>query len=238
MGEGWIVVERSSSRRGSSKKPRLMDDDDQELTVEEFRKAIHAILVRMDRIRSSDFYKRFLAQVGASVGESLAAMGVENLVVYGLGRISRSESSRLQLALVLLLRQDRVLPEDCLIWVFDPVLTACEWRILRQLECRAIDSNELGLRKVEEPTLFFMPHCESHLYDNVVKANWGSLGKIAILGNSFASYMERWTIYPNQKGSRPDHLLAIQPRAVELPVDDVDFMYAFNDMSWHFFPDE
>ena len=37
------------------------------------------------------------------------------------------------------------------------------------------------------PTLFFLPHCEAELCDNLIAANAAAhaLGRVAVLGNSF-----------------------------------------------------
>ncbi|KAJ1340380.1 hypothetical protein BSLG_005022 [Batrachochytrium salamandrivorans] len=47
-----------------------------------------------------------------------------------------------------------------------------------------------GQRSINKKTLFYMPHCQDVLYNNVLKANWGSdrICNIAIIGNSFEAY--------------------------------------------------
>lgn len=49
---------------------------------------------------------------------------------------------------------------------------------------------------MNRPTLFYMPHCEEWMYDNVLAANWGSeqLRRVAILGNSFRNYYDRLVV--------------------------------------------
>ncbi|KAL0027604.1 hypothetical protein WJX79_001199 [Trebouxia sp. C0005] len=62
------------------------------------------------------------------------------------------------------------------------------------------------------PTLFYMPHCDCHLYNNLLQANWGphQLHKIAILGNSFHSYVQRWAHRSKKDNAdRPHELLAM-----------------------------
>eukprot|EP00290_Baffinella_frigidus_P025245 CAMPEP_0180254038 /NCGR_PEP_ID=MMETSP0987-20121128/39945_1 /TAXON_ID=697907 /ORGANISM="non described non described, Strain CCMP2293" /LENGTH=65 /DNA_ID=CAMNT_0022222995 /DNA_START=18 /DNA_END=211 /DNA_ORIENTATION=+ len=53
-----------------------------------------------------------------------------------------------------------------------------------------LDENEVGLRRVEATTLFYMPHCGRRLYSNVLRANWSPLllAKAPIFGNSFSEY--------------------------------------------------
>jgi hypothetical protein len=51
------------------------------------------------------------------------------------------------------------------------------------------------------------------LFDNLLGANWSpqDLPRLAILGNSFATYAERWSGPPGLRPSttRPDRLLAL-----------------------------
>ncbi len=53
--------------------------------------------------------------------------------------------------------------------------------------------NEEGKHVAMSPTLFYLPHCDGGLCGNLLQANAGSLGSIAILGNSFRSYYDQWT---------------------------------------------
>ncbi|EFJ45668.1 hypothetical protein VOLCADRAFT_94061 [Volvox carteri f. nagariensis] len=86
---------------------------------------------------------------------------------------------------------------------------------------QVLEVDEGGGRKVTEPTFFYMPHCEGELYDTLLRANWstGAGGRggdgapasrgtppatgtdavvvvgvplVALLGNSFRQYLERW----------------------------------------------
>lgn len=167
-------------------------------------------------------------------------MGID-LVVFGVGSIADSEVSRCQIALAMLLKQkyeslfNKVL-------VYDPVLSDLEFRVLTTLGCAPICHDENGSRRVHVPTVFYMPHCEVGLYNNVLLANlepWSCLSQVLILGNSFHKYQERWSVFPQPMSPRPDCLLELQKKHVkEYIVDPVNFPLgsAFNDMSWHFFP--
>ena len=64
------------------------------------------------------------------------------------------------------------------------------------------------------PTFWFMPHCEADLYENVLKANWGSpsiMQSHIFLGNNFATYAERWAERQGNPGC-PHHILAAANR--------------------------
>ena len=52
------------------------------------------------------------------------------------------------------------------------------------VKVQVLDDNQVGHHVATGRTLFFMPHCDCSLYNNLVKANWGpqQMHKIAILG--------------------------------------------------------
>ncbi|KAL3530287.1 hypothetical protein ACH5RR_009609 [Cinchona calisaya] len=56
-----------------------------------------------------------------------------------------------------------------------------------------------GRRQASRPTLFFMPHCEGGLYDNLLQANWGisMLNQIVLFGNSFEAYEQILSVCKN-----------------------------------------
>eukprot|EP00850_Spirogloea_muscicola_P023491 SM000361S13810 [mRNA] locus=s361:7494:10255:- [translate_table: standard] len=186
------------------------------------------------------------------VGGRAASM---DLVVYGIGSLEHSEVARCQLGLAGLLAKQ--LQAALPVWVYDPVLTALERTAMQCLGCECLPHNEEGLRRAERPTVFYMPHCEVELYENVLLANAGSglLGQVAILGNSFGHYHLRqalpfplyahfqshfgtvieflWSAVPCPNTARPDLLLKLaQSSTHEHPVQDGNFplISAFNDL--------
>lgn len=60
-------------------------------------------------------------------------------------------------------------------------------------ECDACVYMQLCQRRVQAHTLFYMPHCGRAMYNNLLWANWSpqDLSQLALIGNSFQSYMER-----------------------------------------------
>ena len=103
-----------------------------------------------------------------------------------------------------------------------------------------LEEDEEGGRHVEAPTLFYMPHCEAVLYDNLLKANWSraSLPLLAIIGNSFKTYADRWEFKSQAAAGRPHHILAILEYAVEVNLGDTGsgLVQGFNDTSLLMFP--
>lgn len=60
------------------------------------------------------------------------------------------------------------------------------------LEHKASDD---ARKRVDGPTLFYMPHCEHFMYNNVVASNVGGTSHlVAIFGNSFRGYADRCSL--------------------------------------------
>ncbi|KAH7677956.1 Cyclin-like protein [Dioscorea alata] len=146
----------------------------------------------MHRLETSRFYARVLdrlqsPKVQSGVSHALSSASELPMVIYGIGNIATSEISRIQLAFALLLRDK--LPITSM-EIFDPVLSGSECAVLKSLGLSVLAENEKGRRVVSAPTLFFLPHCDAALYDNLLSANWepARLNRIVLLGNSFAEY--------------------------------------------------
>jgi SRR1 len=130
-------------------------------------------------------------------------------IALGIGQFCSSQSSLLQLAMLLSIRThqrrlsadgDRgnssssssdndVIIEDtserksnCMI--FDPLLSSKEREVCSLLNCPVSSENRMGKHQIDSgPTLFFMPHCPHRLYINLLWENWSQLDGVIILGN-------------------------------------------------------
>ncbi|GAX12151.1 hypothetical protein FisN_1Hh076 [Fistulifera solaris] len=128
-----------------------------------------------------------LEQIMALVDDD---MTIQEIVCYGIGNFSRTSghyfsASFWQLALVLRLRSTFNVP----LLYYDPCTTQFETEFLEQMGVQVISRDEKGVR-TSAHTLFFMPHCPSGLYENVLWSNWRHLKSIFIFGNSLKSYSE------------------------------------------------
>ncbi|XP_078438366.1 sensitivity to red light reduced protein (SRR1) [Wolffia australiana] len=198
------------------------DDDDDPARVARILQKLDSAL---SRLRASTFFRRFLSQLrdDPTVSTSLAKIAPPpekiQIVLYGVGSIEAYEPPRLQISLAILLR--RAMGESAgEIEVFDPILSAAECSAMEALGCRVSKVNDRGRRIVDRPMLFYMPHCEAALYDNLLEVNLGrilSMGRMAVLGNSFSEYGR--FAEEGLKGSGSDREKA----------------RAFNETSWHFF---
>lgn len=123
------------------------------------------------------------------------------IVCYGIGPFGESPRAQYQLVCLLLLA---LRMEVRRVLIFDPVLSAEEVseldhclgyldRASSSLSIEVLSQDEQGRRKATEPTLFFMPHCNRELYENLVAVNVAeaSLHECVVIGNSFRVYHEQ-----------------------------------------------
>ena len=130
-------------------------------------------------------------------------------IALGIGKFCSSQSSLLQLAMLLSIRNhqrrmssdgnrhdptisstdNETIKEDtneresnCTI--FDPLLSSKECEVCSMLKCPMSSENRMGKHQTDSgPTLFFMPHCPHRLYINLLWENWSQLDSVIILGN-------------------------------------------------------
>ncbi|KAJ2725280.1 hypothetical protein GGI07_001413 [Coemansia sp. Benny D115] len=109
----------------------------------------------------------------------------QEVVCYGIGSPATSLVSQWQMALLMELGYTNI-------HAFDPVMSDVDQLVLEKLHIQIIPTNEEGARKAVKRTLFYMPHCEQFLYENLVCANWSRdlLPNVLVIGNGFASYLE------------------------------------------------
>ena len=161
---------------------------------------------------------------------------IQELVCYGLGSFSESYIARYQLVFLLLVIEEMDIPV-CNCHIFDPQFNDEEKVILQDLGLNIIVENEVGKRRCNTKTLFYMPHCGKALYNNLLWANWGTnLDNVVIIGNSFTSMVERT---PQRLLEDTGHyILKIQPYMTEKEVPVTEkFEDVFNDTVIHIFND-
>ncbi|CAA6669561.1 unnamed protein product [Spirodela intermedia] len=199
----------------------------------------------MARLEASTFYRRFLSQLRdePKVRDNLLKISPLPepilIVLYGVGSIESYEPPRLQFSLALLLRREMRSSADA-VEVFDPVLSAVECAAVEALGCRVARLDDRGRRRVDRPTLFYMPHCEAALYDNLLAANWGhpsfrEYGRFAeeALGGRGSVHAAEKARYVLRARDFVEEISV----AANLGLDEGnDSMFrAFNETSWHFF---
>ncbi|PWA72094.1 sensitivity to red light reduced protein (SRR1) [Artemisia annua] len=215
-------------------------------TPEQESYLMQQIETAIEKLEKSEFLRVFMDQlqsIQASEDHFSLLVGSEEklkVVIYGIGSIESFEQSRLQLSLVINMKNH-------LDWigeveVFDPAISLTELKVIEKLDYSVLQGNEYGRREAVSPTFFFMPHCVIELYVNLLKTNWRHdlLNRMVLLGNSFKSYDESRS---GEAGAALDYLrtriLALQPFTKEYEVsfdpDDMGFHWAFCVTSLHLF---
>jgi hypothetical protein len=163
---------------------------------------------------------------------------ISQMVVYGLGRCSKSGDSLIQLEFCALLLS-RLPAAQSQAFVYDPQMSAGDYKMAAEFGFQRITENECGRRSVvRRPTLFFMPRCPLGLYDNLLEANYtaNSLNNCLIVGNDFQSYTIR---HSRSKLNRLAPYLAASVDLAHIErlkisdADDKDIQMSLNDLAIH-----
>ncbi|KAF6136507.1 hypothetical protein GIB67_035066 [Kingdonia uniflora] len=199
--EDWTVVvpRRGKQRRRNLPKIKTIEQQqpwaptDLENNPEKELDLMQKMQICITKLEKSIFYHSIVNQIQTSevldnFHKVLASESEMQMVIYGIGSIESYETPRLQLALAILIKRNFDWVGD--IEVFDPVFSTTECAVLKALGCSVLSVNEQGRRQALKPTMFFMPHCEAVLYDNLLQANWGAefLNRIVLFGNCFSKY--------------------------------------------------
>ncbi|XP_031498468.1 protein SENSITIVITY TO RED LIGHT REDUCED 1 [Nymphaea colorata] len=259
MEDEWtIVIGRRSKGRSRKPRPSLpkttapcrglyphqpplhSDDDDDHLG--ESLLLTRKVEASIKKLQESSFFSAFLDQLQSppfrtKLDQVLGSHPLIKMVVYGIGSIASCERARLQFAFAVLLR--RALGFVAGIEVFDPVISPVESKVMESFDFSMIPTDEQGRRVAHEPTLFFMPHCEAVLYNNLLEANWGSplLKRIVVLGNSFSGYEQFVSEFRGAHiAGSTNYIIGVREHTEEIEVKvDEEFFLPFHDTSWHFF---
>ncbi|XP_062181496.1 protein SENSITIVITY TO RED LIGHT REDUCED 1 [Phragmites australis] len=253
----WTVVRRRGRRKSDAPPtashpdappplpvtPILWSPADPSLDPARVSRLVARAHAAISRVAASRLYRRLLLP-DSSLRSRLGLLGPARLSLLGVGSFESSPAARLQLALAALLHRD-FLTGASSADLFDPVLSAAECAAAAALGFSVPSLDDGCRRRVEEPTLFYMPHCEASLYDALLAANWESpaqLRRVCVLGNSFRRYALQAEDNRSGPAAKASHVLAAERFAWEERVDDagdVDdddwFARAFNETSWHFF---
>lgn len=158
-------------------------------------------------------------------------------VCYGIGNFATCITARTQLAFLLLFLDKCQTPRSqC--WVYDPLFSPLEVAALHSLGVTVLSENEEGKRSVcGEPTVFYMLHCGTALYNNLLWSNWSvdALSRMVIIGNSFRGLEERLLTRILQKNYPYIAKILGGLQEVEFP-QTPEYMDTFNDTSVHWFP--
>ncbi|GAM24275.1 hypothetical protein SAMD00019534_074500 [Acytostelium subglobosum LB1] len=172
---------------------------------------------------------------------------VAEIVCYGIGSLASSKKCQEQLSLIVALRHHFKI--DSPMYIFDPVMSENDVKLVAQLGFTMITNNEEAKRKVamkDGPaseagrgiTIFYMPFCSRKLYDNLLWANWSldALQRCFIMGNSFNRYNEFHL--PPQESYRPYSYTSKAYGHYQeqmFPTNYPTNLYTFHELSFHWF---
>ncbi|KAJ2162548.1 hypothetical protein GGF46_000551 [Coemansia sp. RSA 552] len=193
---------------------------------------LEAVAGKRDVLRRSQFHAEFVA----TCIPILAAFDPQETVCYGIGSLA-TPVSQWQLALILLINEKL----GSRIWAYDPASTTSDIATLEKLGVSTITTDEGGRRRADCRTLFFMPHCEQFLYENLLAANWTEkqLRNIALIGNHFVRYKDAQEHRLAEKAPHMDQVLPLLT-VVDLPHEKLLGLrhcpYAFSDTCIQYIP--
>ncbi|KAH9946282.1 uncharacterized protein BXZ73DRAFT_95787 [Epithele typhae] len=112
----------------------------------------------------------------------------------GLGSPAASRDARAQLALLLAASDDlSIAPVS--VSVYDPVFTDEDHQLLAERRLTPLpESEDIEARyRLRSPTIAYMPHCDLHLYENLLRENWSPerLPNVLLIANRLGDYAEK-----------------------------------------------
>lgn len=253
VSEDWTIVLPRRGKKNRTvnkfvipqrqKEVQLWAPIDLETDPERESKLMQKMQVCIQKFENSEFHQNLLSQIQSPdmLDKFLKVLGSEKkmqMVIYGIGSIESFDPPQLQLSLAILLKRRFEWIGE--IELFDPIISLTESKVLESLGCCVLSMNEQGRRQAVKPTLFFMPHCEAELYDNLLEANWevDELKRVVIFGNSFDAYEQHASLCKSSAvANSRKHVLASRRFSEEMRVNtfsDESFR-AFHGTSWHFF---
>ncbi|KAF4576847.1 hypothetical protein EYR36_004827 [Pleurotus pulmonarius] len=150
--------------------------------------ALQRVLSEFDNSESAWF-----TQAKCPILDALAARQITSpaVVCLGLGSPSSSRDAIAQLGFLLqLCHCCNTSPEK--VSLYDPVFTEADKELFVAYQFDVLSENRNGDYPAEGPTLFFMPHCDLSLYENILRANWTPqrLEHLVLVANNLSDYIQ------------------------------------------------
>ncbi|XP_037948122.1 SRR1-like protein [Teleopsis dalmanni] len=212
---------------------------DNKCLAEDFQSFKNKFIVKLNKqcndMSTCDYFAQAIKVLEQSLREiNTEAQNIEKVICFGLGPFTRHVQALHQLVFVICV-QRLYKVKECL--YFDPIFNETERKILHELNCFVMSENCEAKYEVEQPTLFYMPHCPGPLTNNLLWCNWEpkKLQNVILINNSFESI----TSNQPERILRTDlsYILDIQPYVKEFIIeDDYELQSIFNDLSVHAFP--
>ena len=208
--DGFISVNKLKSRKQKNRKKyklsekniKLLNDLKQisfesQLNLESIESKINSCIQDLkESFYLEKVFQAFHRCVATKFGPDFIEdnMKISSIICYGLGSFCSTIDSLYQLSLLIHLKKF-FNPKK--VYIFDPVFNKNEINFLRsELKYELIEKNEKCIHSLDsssdELVMFFMPHCDKSLFNNILWSNWdiNSLKNILIFGNSFERISE------------------------------------------------
>lgn len=259
---GRAIGARAEAKLAAVAAATNLGDDAREvesaLSAEALTTRVRACATRIERavadVREATFVDAAVEAVRAAVEARREGRRVTTLML-GLGSPAASAAARCQLAFATILverlrgdvdENDVTTTSDRRVTLksYDPCFTVVDEKVLAETHaCETLTREacdeyvSASTSEKDELVVFYMPHCEGHLYESVVRARWSaeSLADFICVGNTFETYADRWRAKnadPEKK--RPSHVIAassIVNASLVDPGDTFVVQGAFNDTS-------
>ncbi|KAK2992905.1 hypothetical protein RJ640_024059 [Escallonia rubra] len=225
----------------SEDQTKLVDDLD---VKDEAERLLKEVEVTIKEVQETKFYAKLTRQMRNKVifkrnlERVLGGNSQLQMVIYALGSMEFNFDSQYQLAIALLLRQDFA---EWIggIEVFDPRLSPADIIALNELGCEVLLINEYCTRKVNRPTLFFMPYTVLCLVGNLLGSNWcpSQINQMIVLTNRISDtvpMLKRSKKFKDTLG----YMKAISKYAKEVQIKanyGSSVANVFYDFAWHFY---
>ncbi|KAF6211253.1 hypothetical protein GE061_014370 [Apolygus lucorum] len=171
--DGFKKVKRKPRRK------HLADEYDEtsELYFENLCRRVDSVV---EQFQDDDMQLETITKLKNALSQLGTDVNISSIVCYGLGSVSNSKNSLYQFALIRQISLRYEIP----LFIYDPVFTEADVKLFERFNCAVLPLDDVGVRKVQESTLFFTPHAPRIITDNILRSNWGlSLSDCIIFGD-------------------------------------------------------
>ncbi|KAI0078192.1 hypothetical protein K474DRAFT_1660856 [Panus rudis PR-1116 ss-1] len=125
-------------------------------------------------------------------GLNLLSVDSPQVLCLGLGSPASGRDPRAQLVFLLELCDDISLDRTN-VSAYDPVFTEEDEALLDQANIRRLTENRVAAYALPHPSIAYMPHCDLHLYENILRENWSidRLPKLLLIANRLSEYTDK-----------------------------------------------
>ncbi|KAI0336322.1 hypothetical protein GY45DRAFT_1222945, partial [Cubamyces sp. BRFM 1775] len=200
-----------------------------------------SLTVLLDKTSEELAHGDWLRETQRPLRESLeeafpASDAAPGVLCLGLGSPASSRDARAQLAFLLAACDDLSIDRTN-VAAYDPVFAPQDLELLARLRLTALPDNRVPSYGIRSPTIVFMPHCDLHLYENLLRENWSpaQLPNVLLIANRLSDYAEN---IPSRKlASEHPCVARLAPYLTSRPLRACTaFPTAFNNTSIQFVP--